>query len=389
MIWTIAKRELITRGRSKGYIIGTVVLFLAMIGGALASAVIGGDDEAREVTIGIAGDGVDFESILAAGDEFVAPTLVVFDQLELGVERLESDDVDVVFDGGTLTWKGIPDFALDEFIRASVEQVRIGERVEALGLEPAQLAELFAPVDIEEVRLDGGDETLTVRAVTAGVSGLATFLLLQMWGSFMMMGVIEEKSSRVIEVLLSRIRPSTLLAGKVLGLGILAVTQMLAITIGLVIGLSLVSTVEIPGSVWGSVPVFVATFLLGFGFYATAFAALGSIVSRQEDATSAQLPAMLPLFTGYMIGAASFTAPENAAVTIGSFVPFTSPVLLPFRVALTDIPAWQIAVSLGILALSIPLMIRLAGRIYEYSLLRIGARVGLAEAWRNRGKQAL
>jgi len=273
--------------------------------------------------------------------------------------------------------------------RTRIEEGRVGERGEARGIEPGELAELFAPVDIDEVRLDGGDETLIVRVITAGVSGLATFLLLQMWGSFMMMGVIEEKSSRVIEVLLSRIRPSTLLAGKVLGLGILAVTQMLVIVVGLVIGLSLVSTVEIPGSVWGSVPVFVATFLLGFGFYATAFAALGSIVSRQEDATSAQLPAMLPLMAGYMIGVFSFTAPDNSAVFIGSFVPFTSPVLLPYRVALTDIPTWQIAVSLGILAMSIPLMIRLAGRIYEYSLLRIGARVGLAEAWRNRGKQSL
>ena len=113
-------------------------------------------------------------------------------------------------------------------------------------------------------------------------------------------------------------------------------------------------------------------------------AAVGSMVSRIEDAQSAQLPVMLPLLAGYFIGATSFSAPENPAVTIGSFIPFTSPVLLPYRMAMTDMPTWQVAVSLLILAVSIVGMVRLAGRIYRYSLLRSGTRVTWREAIRNR-----
>ncbi len=118
-------------------------------------------------------------------------------------------------------------------------------------------------------------------------------------------------------------------------------------------------------------------------------AAVGSMVSRQEDAQTAQLPAVLPLLVGYFIASASFSAPENPAVLVGSFIPFTSPVLLPFRVALTDVPAWQIGLSLVILAASIVGMLQLAGRIYRYSLLRSGSRVTWAEAWRNRNQGSL
>ncbi len=153
--------------------------------------------------------------------------------------------------------------------------------------------------------------------------------------------------------------------------------------------MALVRDIEIPNGIWGIAPLLLLTFLLGFGFYSTAFAAVGSMVSRQEDAQTAQLPAVLPLLIGYFIASASFAVPDNLAVTIGSFVPFTSPVLLPFRVALTDVPAWQVALSLIILAVSIFGMLQLAGRIYRYSLLRSGSRVTWAEAWRNRGQDAL
>jgi ABC-2 type transport system permease protein len=152
----------------------------------------------------------------------------------------------------------------------------------------------------------------------------------------------------------------------------------------LVIGLLLVQDISIPGSVWATVPLSVITFLLGFAFYATGYAAVGSMVSRQEDATSAQLPVMFPLLAGYFIAAASFSNPDNLAVTIGSFVPFTSPVLLPFRNATVDVPAWQVGLSLAILALSIVGTLRVAGWIYRYSLLRTGTRVTWTEAWKNR-----
>ncbi len=386
MIWTIAKRELVTRGRSKGFLSITGILFVGVIAVAVLLSVLGGDDEAREVTIGLEGDGIAFAAAIEVGNDDLDPTTITSDNGELA---LEEGDIDVLFSGSTLTWEGLPDQTLDGYIRDVAQQVAFGDRAAALGITPADVGGLFAPVDIEEVRLDGGDDQFLVRIAAAGVAGAATFILIQTWGSFMMMGVIEEKSSKVIEVLLSHVRPSTLLSGKLLGLGLLAFAQMLIFVLGLVVALSIVDEVEIPSGVWGAVPVLVITFVLGFGFYATAFAAVGSMVSRIEDAQSAQLPVMLPLIAGYFIGATSFSFPENPAVTIGSFVPFTSPVLLPYRMAMTDMPAWQVVLSLAILAVSIVVMVRLAGAIYRYSLLRSGTRVTWSEALRNRSSAEL
>ncbi len=381
MIWTIAKREIITRGRSKGFLILTGLLFVGVLAVALIQLFLNSTDEPREVTIGITASAGHFADALAVGNDDLAPDV----QTVAGDTALVDDEtIDVLFDGETLTWKGLPDYTLDSYIRDTAQQVRFGQRAEDLGLDSVQLGELFAPADIEEVRLDGGDDEFGVRIAAAGVAGLATFMLLQIWGSFLMMGVIEEKSSKVVEILLSHVRPSTLLAGKVLGLGVLAIFQMLIFVLGLLVGLLLVQNINIPGSVWATVPLSLVTFLLGFAFYATAFAAVGSTVSRQEDATSAQLPVMFPLLTGYFIAAASISNPDNLAVTIGSFIPFTAPVLLPFRNAMVDVPPWQIALSLVILALSSVVMLRFAGWIYRYSLLRSGTRVTWTEAWKNR-----
>jgi ABC-2 type transport system permease protein len=362
-------------------------MFAAVLGLAFVlSGLGGGGEEARQVTIGVEGDGAAFAAVLQVGNESIDPTVT---EPADGVAELTDGVIDVLFDGRRLTWSGRPDFQIDEFVRTAVQQQAFASRAGRLGLEDGDVADLFEPVEIEEVRLDGGSEENSLRFATAAAAGFANFMLIQIWGAFVMMGVTEEKSSKVIEVLLSQVRASTLLGGKLLGLGMLAVGQMCIVLVGLVIGLSLVDDLDVPSDVWGTVPLLAVTFLLGFAFYATAFAAVGSMISRQEDAQTAQMPVMLPLLVGYLIGTASFASPGNLAVTIGSFVPFTSPVLLPFRVALVEVPLWQVALSLTILAASTVIMLQVAGRIYRYSLLRTGARVTWREAWLNRGQNDL
>lgn len=387
MIWTIAKRELFTRGKSKGFIVMTSIVFIAVIVGSLLAAFLGGEDEAQEVTIGLTPANPTLAAFLEVGNEDLAPTVIPFANddggLESGEEALENDELDVWLNGNSITWKGLPDFTLDSYLRSQVRQLQFQDNANTLGLEEADIESLFATAELDEVRLDGGDDEFLIRIITASISGIATFLMLQIWGAFLMMGVIEEKSSKVVEILLSHVSTSTLLSGKILGLGILALIQMCIMVAGVAIGLT-VTDIEVPDGLWATVPLMLVVFLLGFAFYATAFAAVGSTVSRQEDAQGAQLPAMIPLFSGYMIAATSFSTPENLAVTIGSFVPFTSPVLLPFRMALVGLPAWQVVVSLIILAVSAVLMIKVAGGIYRFSLLRSGSRVTWSELWKAR-----
>ncbi|MFW2380151.1 MAG: ABC transporter permease [Acidimicrobiales bacterium] len=384
-MWIIAQREIVTRVRSKAFIILTALLFVGVIAVAVLANVLGGDDDKREITLGIAGDGTASAEVLAGG----SPVLEV--KIVEGATVVEVDDetVDVLFDGASLTWKEFPDPQIDSYVRDTLSAAQFAERAEDLGLGDSDVRTLFEPVNIDEVRLGGDDSQFGLRFAAAGASGIATFMLLQIWGAFLMMGVIEEKSSKVVEILLSHVRPRTLLAGKVLGLGLLALGQMVILVGGLVVGLLLVQDIDVPSGVWTTAPLSLVTFILGFAFYSSMFAAVGSTVSRQEDATSAQIPAILPLIAGYMIAAFSIENPDNVAVVVGSFVPFTSPVLLPFRNAFADLPLWEVILSLTILAVSSVLMIRLAGWIYRYSLLRSGARTTYADMWRNRNADVL
>ena len=382
MISTIAKRELATRGRSKGFLVSTAIMFLGVIGASLAVSLLSGGDEAQDVTVGVLGEGVAYVAALDMDTEDFTVAIEEFATVDAAEAAVDAGAVDVAFDGGTLVWEGLPNSSLDAHLRNVIQQVQFADRADSLGLSSGDIGQLFTSVEVEERRLDGGENDFAVRAIVAGVSGLATFMLLQIWGAYMLLGVIEEKQSRVVEVLLSHVRPSTLLAGKMLGLGILAAIQMLILVAGIALGLVLVDDIEIPEGVWGVVPLFAVIFVLGFAFYSAAFGAVGSMVSRQEDAQSAQLPVMLPLFIGYGVAAASFGNADNIAIRILSFIPFTSPVVMPFRHAFTNVPVWEILLSLVILAASTVLMIRIAGSIYCYSLLRIGSRVGFKEALR-------
>ena len=382
MTWMIAKREITTRVQTKAFQILTAILLLGVIASSvLIAAFTGMEDTAEEITIGVSDGGVAFTEALSIGTDDLDVTVM---EVSDGEDLIDSGDIDVWFTGDELVWDSFSAGDIDLFIRATVQQTAFSERAAALELGNDDLATLFAEVPIEERSIQGEDDEQLVRIGAALASTLATFFFLQVWGAFLMMGVIEEKSSRVVEVLLSHVPPRTLLTGKIVGLGVLAFGQLMIIVVGVAVGLLLVEGVEVPSGVWSSVPLLAITFLLGYAFYAAAFAAVGSTVSRQEDAQTAQLPAMLPLAVGYGIAMSSIANPDSVLVAVASFIPFTSPVVLPFRVALADPPLWQIILPLVILAISVPLMLRLAGQIYRSTLLNVGTRVPLLKAFRNR-----
>ena len=383
MIWLIARREIATRARTKAFQIVTALMFVGVIVISVLISVFSGDgDDMDQVTIGVEGSGVAYEDVLAVGSTTIDADVIV--TTTNGRTQLDDGDLDVLFDGSNLIGEGFPDDSIYTYVRSTIQQSEFSRRATELGLSDGDLGALFVEVELGEERLDGGDDALGVRITAAMVSTAGTFMMLQVWGSFLMMGVVEEKASRVVEVLLSHISPRTLLTGKIIGLGALAFIQLLILVLGLAVGLSLVRDIEIPDGVWALVPVLMITFLLGYAFYATLFAAVGSTVSRQEDAQTAQLPAIMPLLLGYAIAVTSVSNPDTILVKVASYVPFTSPIVLPFRVAMSNPPWWEVGLALFILAASVPIMLRVAGAIYRTALLRTGTRVPLVEAFRNR-----
>ncbi len=218
------------------------------------------------------------------------------------------------------------------------------------------------------------------RRLTGLFTVVLVWILISAYGSQIANGVGEEKQNRIVEVILASVRPIQLLVGKVFGVGLLALAQallMVAVFLGLgaAVGSSLVH-----GAAAGIVIVGAVFLVLGYAFYCTAFAAAGSLVSRQSDVGTVVLPVQLPLILAYALSYTVIYA--NGASTfyhVLGFLPPTAPIAMPVLYAAGDVPAWQAAVSAVLVAVGTVWMARTAATIYARSILRTGSRVRLRE----------
>jgi ABC-2 type transport system permease protein len=206
------------------------------------------------------------------------------------------------------------------------------------------------------------------------------WVLISAYGSQIAMGVGEEKQNRIVEVILASVRPIQLLVGKVTGIGVLALAQaalMVAVFLGLgaAVGSSLAHGAA-PGIV-----ICGAVFLVaGYAFYCTAFAAAGSLVSRQSDVGTVILPVQVPLIVAYALSyTVIYANGANLFYKVLGFFPPTAPVAMPVLYAAGDVPAWQAAVSAVLVAAGTVWMARTAATIYGRSVLRTGSRVRLRQ----------
>lgn len=201
------------------------------------------------------------------------------------------------------------------------------------------------------------------------------------YGALVTQGVVEEKSSRVVEILLSTLRPWQLMLGKVLGLALVGLTQLVIIgAVGLVLAKA-TGVLTIPGAAAGALIWAVIWYLLGFLLYATVFAAAGSLVSRQEDAQSVVAPVSITLVIVFVVGLnVLLKDPDSTTSTVLSLVPVFSPILMPGRIAAGAASGLEITAALLLTVLFVGLFTWIAGKIYQNAVLRTGSRVSWREA---------
>ena len=219
-------------------------------------------------------------------------------------------------------------------------------------------------------------------------AGIAFFTILILYGQLLTYGfwvaagVVEEKSSRVIEILLATIRPRDLLAGKVIGLGLLGFAQLMLVgAIGLVVA-AVTGRVDVDSDLVVGVALSVFWFLLGYGFYAAAFAVAGAMVPRQEELQSTTTPLTLLILISLFLGFAVQSNPDSTLAHVCAFIPTTAPIIMPARIILGAAPAWEIVASIVVTVAATVALIPLAGRIYAAVVLRTGSAVKLSEALR-------
>lgn len=392
MSWTlvgeVAKREIRTRARTRSFRVITGILVAAAIIGPIVSALWpDGGDDLREVSVGLVDVDESTQQQIVA---FAAGNLDVMFEDYTGArpavvdQALADGDIDVAIEAGpTLVWDRETDFEIAGVIYTALQQQDVLVRGRALGLGAAEIAQLLTPAQVEERFADEAGES---EEVAEGVAFLGLILALNipiLFGQMTMMGVIEEKGTRVIEVLLGHVRPRTLLLGKILGLGALGAAQLAVVGGGLTAALLLTNTIDIPTSVWRFVPIMLVSLLGSLAIYNTLFALLGSLVSRQEDASQVVVPVFVPLMGGFLVANSALVgSAETTLVKVLTFFPLTAPMLLPVRVAKDAIALWEIVLSLGLLVLGVLLLVRIAARVYEFTLLHTGSRVSWGQLMR-------
>lgn len=237
--------------------------------------------------------------------------------------------------------------------------------------------------ELTPATLEAPSPTSSDAEVAVAVFGsMLMIIALSVYGQWVLVGVVEEKSNRVVELILSTVRPRHLLAGKVIGIGLLGVAQLVLVA-GLAATLIAAGAFDAPAGLAGSVALVIPWFALGFALYAVAFAAAGALASRQQDAATAGQPVTLTLAAAYFIGYVVVSADSSGTLAHAlTLFPLTAPLVLPARSALVGVPLWEHALAIVLILASIYALVRLAGRLYANGVLRSGPRIDVRTAWR-------
>jgi ABC-2 type transport system permease protein len=384
-VWVVAARELRERGGTRGFRYTTLAVLLLIVAAIVLPAKLGGGTTSYEV--GLAGRSspstvAALQAQANAVDRQVKSTL--YASVAAGEQAVRDKTVDVlVVDDSRLEWRSTVDKDLAALVSNALQIAHVRAQASRLGITPAQLATMLTPVTITNRHLDTSaapdEETRAVATLMVG----ALLLALSVYGSYILTGVVQEKSNRVAEVLLSRMPARELLTGKVLGIGALGLGQFALLAVTAAVSVKAVGAADAPDVAAGTLAWLVAWFVLGFAFYAVVYAAVGSLTSRLEDAQSAAMPLSFLLIVAFWATLFAAEDPGSGFAVFLSFLPVSAPLTMPVRIALDAAPVWQVVASAALTAGTTVVLVRAAGRIYSGALLRVGARVPLRDAWRS------
>ena len=390
IIALVARRELTTRVRTKSFLISNAIILVLILGGIIAASVFA-DDAVANPKLGLVGSAASLSGSLSASSASMGSPLDTSAVPDVATARskVASGDLDVALvPAGAGSYTAIVDQELPTDLRSIIDSVvrqqAVSSALTAQGVDPATLVQAAARASVTVDAVNPPDPDRDQRTALAFIAMLLMFFQLLMFGLYVAMGVVEEKSSRVVEVLLATIKPLHLLWGKVLGIGAVGLLQLAAygvVGLGAGMGTGLVTVTGLAVGVFASV---LFWFILGFAFFAVSYAAAGSLVSRQEDVNSAATPITMLVMVGYVLAQVTLADPTGTAASVMSWVPPFSAMLMPLRIASGTTSVVQIVGSAVFMVLVTVALARVAARIYERSVLRTGTRVSWRDALRQR-----
>lgn len=350
-VWLVAERELSTKLRSKAYLISTGILLLMALAGVIWAGIASATPSITHVAATSSAsavlDGAEGFEVTEVADRAAAEKLVADGDVEAALIDDESSATGIVV------------IADKEAPQSLVMMLSQSPTVELLNPEPA-----------------GGG----LRYILGIAFGLVFMMSAITFGTPIATSVVEEKQTRVIEILLSAIPARLLLAGKVIGNTILAISQILLLVVVGTIGLMVSGQTAVLQGIGGPIAWFAVFFFFGFILLAAMFAAAGSLVSRQEDVGATMTPVMYLTMIPYFL--VIFFGDNPIVMTVLSYVPFSAPVAMPIRLFFDEAAWWEPLASLVIMLVACAIVVLLGAKIYENSLLKMGARVKFRDALR-------
>jgi len=208
------------------------------------------------------------------------------------------------------------------------------------------------------------------------------FFAITVYGTMVMSGVVEEKSSRVVEVLLARMPARNLLAGKIAGIGVLSLAQIVATALVALVAAATVGSFDVPAVRGAVIAWAVVWFVLGYGLYATVFGALGSLASRTEDTQAVAGPVSGLLVIGYFVSFATIGSPSALWARLVSYFPAFAPFAMPNRIAMGGAEWWEPLLAVALTLTAIAALVTFGGRVYNTAILHTGPTLKLRDAWR-------
>ena len=385
MTWLVARRELRLRAKTRVFLLTTAIMLIAVALAVALPAILSG--KSKPDRIGVVGSvtptisGIVTEAGRLSGGQAV---VVAEPSLTAAQAALRSGDLSAVLvPNSEIFVKQVPLGGVSGTVRNLAQLAGLSRLIEAA---PGAAAAVAHGLTLPVRGLQAPATSLTSR-LTGLFTVIVVWILISVYGSQIALGIGEEKSSRVVEVLLSSVRPVQLLIGKVLGIGLLALGQAAAIIIVFIVAGFASGSSLVHGATLGVVIVGGVFIVLGYAFYCTAFAAAGSLVARQSDVNSTIMPVQLPLIVAYALSyTVIYANGANAFYHVLGFLPPTSPIAMPVLYAAGDVPVWQVVVSAVLCAVGTVWMARLAVRIYTNSILRTGPRISFRQAIRESRK---
>jgi ABC-2 type transport system permease protein len=389
-VWLVAKREIIERGRSRGFIFSVLFTTLLVVGAFVVPTILFGDEETT--TIGIvepAPEGLD-AAITATAAQVETPVEVVsFPDAAAADAALESEAVDAVAEipadlssTGEIRFAKEPDQVATQIISASVVALQVAAVMEESGVDPTALAAAQGVPTVES--LDPQTEVDESRFLVANIGAVLILIAIFSFGFTVLTGVVEEKQSRVVEVVLSTVRPRDLLMGKVLGIGILGLIQLLVFVVAALAAAVATDRFTLPATTPYAILQLVIWFILGYTLYSTALGFLGALASRMEEASNASTPVTMIAMISYFVAIFSvINDPDGLVATIATFVPASAPFVVPLRAAFDAISPIEVAISIALTLVAIWVLFTIGARVYAGAVLQTTGRMRLRDAWRS------